>query len=307
MTPNTVDMAAPFRWLARAFDVGRRNPKALFGALALVLAVVFALAIVQTVMQAGAAGNVTGLAVVMALGTVISWLVVPPLFGGMFRVLDAVERGRPVVSTDVFNAYGQGQGGKRLVLTNLVYSLAYMAVLALFLLTSLGQFFREYFTIIMATPVGAEPDQAALIALMQATPPTAFLWMPVLAVVVVVWLHASMLAQATAALREASVAECVVAGLLAMLRNVLPLLVFSLAMTIAGFVLVLLLFLLVGLVIGLLSLLSPLLGMVVILPVMGITMLATYALMFGFYYHAWRGIFDDEPEATPAVPGEIAV
>jgi len=307
MTPNAVDIAAPFRWLARAFDVGRRNPKALFGAIALVIAVVFALSVLQMALQAGAQASTTGVAVVMALSTVISWVVMPPLLGGLFRVLDAVEHGRPVVSTDVFNAYGQGQGGKRLVLTSLVYSLAYLAVLALFLLTSLGQFFREYFTIVMTTPLGAEPDQAALVALMQATSPTAFLWMPVLAVVVVAWLHASMLALATASLREASVAECVVAGLLAMLRNFLPLLVFSTALMIGGFVLLLLLGLVIGLAIGLLSLLSPVLGMLVILPVIGILMLATYALMFGFYYHAWRGIFGDEPEAPPAVPGEIAV
>lgn len=307
MTPNAVDMAAPFRWLARAFDVGRRNPKALFGAIALVMAVVFAISVLQMVLQAGAQASTTGVAVVMALSTVISWVVMPPLFGGVFRVLDAAERGRPVVSTDVFNAFSQGQGGKRLVLTSLVYSLAYLAMLALLLLTPLGQFFREYFAIAMATPVGGEPDQAAMLALIQKTPPSAVLWLPVAALGIGAWLHASMLALATAALREASVAECVVAGLLAMLRNFLPLLGFSLALMAGGTLVFFLLAVVGGLVVGLLSLISPVLGLVVLLPLMGLLMLATYALLFGFYYHAWRGIFGDEPEAPPASPGEIAV
>lgn len=307
MTPNAVDLAAPFRWLARAFDVGRRNPKALFGAIALVMAVVFAISVLQMMLQAGAQASTTGVAVVMALSTVISWVVMPPLFGGVFRVLDAAERGRPVVSTDVFNAFSQGQGGKRLVLTSLVYSLAYLALLALLLLTPLGQFFREYFAIALATPVGGEPDQAAILALMQKTPPTAILWLPLAALGIGAWLHASMLALATAALREASVAECVVAGLLAMGRNFLPLLGFSLALMVGGTLVFFLLALVGGLVVGLLSLISPVLGLVVLLPLMGLLMLATYALLFGFYYHAWRGIFGDEPEAPPASPGEIAV
>lgn len=307
MTPNAVDLAAPFRWLARAFDVGRRNPKALFGAIALVMAVVFAISVLQMMLQAGAQASTTGVAVVMALSTVISWVVMPPLFGGVFRVLDAAERGRPVVSTDVFNAFSQGQGGKRLVLTSLVYSLAYLAMLALLLLTPLGQFFREYFAIALATPVGGEPDQAAILALMQKTPPTAILWLPLAALGIGAWLHASMLALATAALREASVAECVVAGLLAMGRNFLPLLGFSLALMLGGTLVFFLLALVGGLVVGLLSLISPVLGLVVLLPLMGLLMLATYALLFGFYYHAWRGIFGDEPEAPPASPGEIAV
>lgn len=305
MSPVAVGIAAPFRWLARAVDVGRRNPKALFGALALVLAVVFAISVLQMVLQGGAQGSGTGIAVVMALTTVIGWLVMPPLFAGVFRVLDATDRGRPVVATDVFNAFSRGQGFRRVVLTNLVYSLAYLALLALLLLTSFGQFMREYFAIALATPVGGQPDQAALLALMQNTSPSAFLWVPVAMLAIGAWMHASMLAMATAALREASVAECVVAGLLALLRNLLPLLAVSLAVMAGGFVVVMLLALVLVLVVGLLSLLSPVLGVIVMLPLMGLLMLALYALMFGFYYHGWREIFGEAGE-PPAAPGELA-
>src|SRR5690606_23392830 len=101
-----------------------------------------------------------------------------------------------------------------------------------------------------------------------ATPPTALLWMPVAALAIGAWMHASMFSLATAALREASVAECVVAGLLAMGRNFLPLLGVSVAVMAGGFVLSMILALLLGLVVGLLSLLSPVLGVLVMLPLL---------------------------------------
>ena len=162
MSPSTVGMAAPFRWLRKAFDVGRRNPKALFGAISLMIVVVIAITMAQMFLQVLAQGSMTGLMVVMAVMTAVNWVVMPPLVGGLFRVVDATDRGLPVVASDVFNAYGRGQGGKRLVLVSLVYSLAYVGFAALMLLTPLGQFFREYFAIALATPVGGGPDMAAL-------------------------------------------------------------------------------------------------------------------------------------------------
>ena len=218
MSPSTVGMAAPFRWLRKAIDVGRRNPKALFGAIALMIVVVMAITMAQMFLQVLAQGSMTGLMVVMGLMTAVNWVVMPPLVGGLFRVVDATDRGLPVVASDVFNAYGRGQGGKRLILVSLVYSLAYVGFAALMLLTPLGQFFREYFAIALATPVGGEPDMAALQALFSKTTPATFLWLPVVAIVMFTWLHASMLALATAALREVDVATAVVAGALAALR-----------------------------------------------------------------------------------------
>ena len=116
MSPSTVGMAAPFRWLRQAFDVGRRNPKALFGAIALMIVVVMAITMAQMFLQVLAQGSMTGLMVVMGLMTAVNWVVMPPLVGGLFRVVDATDRGLPVVASDVFNAYGRGQGGKRLIL-----------------------------------------------------------------------------------------------------------------------------------------------------------------------------------------------
>jgi len=50
-----------------------------------------------------------------------------------------------------------------------------------------------------------------------------------------------------------------------------------------------------------LGLVSPVLAMVVVLPVYLVLMLALYVVMFGFYYHGWREIFGEPAEA----PGHV--
>lgn len=308
MSPITVGMSAPFRWLRKSLDVGRRNPKALFGAIAFVILVIVAMTMVQMVMQTAAQASMTGLMVVMAVMTLVNWVVLPPVMGGLFRVVDATDRGVPVSASDVFNGYGKGHGGKRLILTSLAYSLAYLAMIALLMLTPIGQFFREYFTIALATPMGGEPDVAALTALFANTSPAIFLWLPVLGIVIATWMHAYMLALATAALRDVDVPTAVVAGLLAALRNFLPLLGFLLVFMIAGFFALLLLGLVLGLLLGLLAMASPILVLLVMFPLMLLVLVGVYALMFGFYYHGWREIFGlADDDSAPTSPSEGVV
>ena len=302
MSPTTVGMSAPFRWLRKSLDVGRRDPKALFGAIAFVILVVVAITMVQMFLQVAAQPSMTGLMVVVAVMTLVNWVALPPLLGGLFRVIDATDRGVPVVASDVFNAYAKGHGGKRLILTSLVYSLIYLALAALLLLTPIGQFFREYFSIALATPVGGEPDIAAIEALFANTSPATFLWLPVLAIVMVTWMHAQMLAMATAALRDVDVPTAVVAGALAALRNFLPLLGFMLVLVVVGLFGGFLLALLLGLLLGLLAMASPILMVVVLVPLMILVMLGVYALMFAFYYHGWCEIFGVADDAAPSSP-----
>lgn len=304
MNPKTVGMSAPFRWLRLSFDVGRRNGKALFGAIALVILVVAALTMAQMFLQALTQGSMTGLMVVMALMTAVNWVAMPPLLGGLFRMVDATDRGQPAAATDVFNAYGRGHGARRMILTSLVYSLAYLAIAALMLLTPLGQFFREYFVIAMATPVGGEPDMAALQALIAKASPAMFLWLPVVGIVLATWLHASMLSLATAALRDVDVPTAVVAGVLGAIRNFLPLLGFLLVLGVAGFFAALLAGLVLGLLLALLAMASPVLVVLVMFPLMFLVMLGVYAMLFAFYYHAWREIFG--LAEAPSAPSDAA-
>ena len=305
MSIRTVGMVAPFRWLMKALDVGGRNPRAVFGAIALMLAVVIAMSLGQMAMQAAAHASTNALIAVYVVVSLISWVLMPPLFGGVFRVLDAADRGAPTRAAEVFDTFSRGNGARRMILTAMSYSLFYVGFLALVAMTPVGQFYREYFAIAMSMPPGGEPDTAAILALFGRAPAGLLLWSLLIALALTVWTHAYMFGIAHAALRDEGVAGSVTAGAMAALRNFLPLLGFVLALAIGGFVVVLLLGVVLGLLIGGLSLISPVLGILVMLPVLVLLMLGIYALLFGFYYHGWREVFGAGSPPAPTAPQDV--
>jgi hypothetical protein len=147
----------------------------------------------------------------------------------------------------------------------------------------------------MATPPGGQPDMSG----MPPFPPSFLLWMLGAFAVMLVLTHAYLLAFGQAALAGQGPVDSVLAGFKATLRNVLPFLGFTLVAMVVGFVLVLILAIVVGLFAAVLMAVSPVLAGVVLLPVYLGLMLVMYVVMFGFYYHGWREIFD-EPTVEPA-------
>ncbi|MFA6985546.1 MAG: hypothetical protein WC213_05025, partial [Arenimonas sp.] len=84
------------------------------------------------------------------------------------------------------------------------------------------------------------------------------------------------------------------------LRNLGTLLLFYLPVAVIAFVGFMILALVAALVGGMLSLGSPLLAALVLVPLGMLFVLVLYALMFTFFYHAWR----DTLGAGVAVPPE---
>ena len=292
MTARSVTMAAPFRWLMKAFDVGRRQPKALFGGFALLLAVGLVPSVLQALAQALAPG---AMGVVYALVIGVSLVLVPPLSGAAFRLMHDCETGRPVAATDLFNGYRDREFAVRMILTSLLFMLAYVAVLALLITVVPGkEFFAEMLARFAAAAPGVEPDLTNLPPL----PPSFLLWLLAAAGLAVVLGSAYMLAFAQAALAGHGPAAALAGGLVATLRNLLPLVGFFLVASIVGFFALLLVALVLGVIGGVLGLVSPLLAMLVVMPVYLGLVLVLYVVMFGFYYHAWREIFG-EPVAMP--------
>ena len=76
------------------------------------------------------------------------------------------------------------------------------------------------------------------------------------------------------------------------------------AMAFVGFVLLLIAAVVIALVVGLLAMASKLLAVAVAIPLYLVLMLALYVVMFGFYYHGWREIFD-LPAPPPADDGTL--
>ncbi|GAB2500277.1 hypothetical protein [Arenimonas alkanexedens] len=296
MSARSISMAAPFRWLMKAVDVGRRQPRALFGGFALMLAVGMIPSVVQLLAQAALPSSPGALMVVYGLTIGLSLVLLPPLSGAAFRLLHDCESGRPVAASDLFNGYRDRAFAVRMILTSALLMLGYMVMLVLLFTVVPGkEFFAELFARALVTPPGATMDVAGMPPL----PPSFLLWLLVAFGVVIVLSHVYMLAFAQASLGGRDPLAAVGSGLGATVRNLLPLVGVSLAVAMIGFALVLILGVVLGLVVVLLSAVSPALAMVVVLPVYLLVILLIYVLIFGFYYHAWRDIFG-EPAALPA-------
>lgn len=295
MTARTVSMGAPFGWLMKAVDVGRRNPRALFGGFALLMLVGLVPSVVQLGLQAALADSPQVLMAVYLLVLLASLVLMPPLTGSAIRLLHACETGQPAAATDVFAGYGDRSFAVRMILTSLLLILASVVVLGLLFAVMPGkEFMIELFARSVATPPGGQPD----LTNMPDFPPSFLLWMLGAAAVLMVLTHVYLLAFTLAALGGHGPFDAVTQGFKATLRNLLPLIGFTLAAAVVGFVAMLVLALVVGLLATVLMLASPVLAGVVLVPIYLVVVLVMYVVIFGFYYHGWREIFG-EPAAEP--------
>ncbi|PZO08024.1 MAG: hypothetical protein DCF27_09680 [Lysobacteraceae bacterium] len=287
-------MGAPFRWLMKAVDVGRRNPRALFGGFALLLAVGLVPSVVQLVSQFALADSPALMWSVYGLSMLASLVLLPPVMGAAIRLLHRCETGQPAAAFDLFDGYRDTAFALRMVLTVLLLMAIYLAVfVVLYLLLPGKEFFVEAMVRSMAAPPGGQPDMTGMPELDPSVLPTMLLWVLGMVVAVFALTHAYMLALTHAALGGHGPLAAVSAGFKAMVKNVFPLLGFTLAMMVVGFVLTLILVLVVALLATVLALVHPILAGVVILPIYLLAALAMYVVIFGFYYHGWREIFGE--------------
>lgn len=285
-----VGMASPFRWLQHALDVGRRHPSALFGGFAILLGIALLPTGLQLGLQLGLGLGPEAMLGVNVAVMLLSLLLLPPLFGGAFRLLHACETGQQPSALEVLAPYREPQSALRLVLTAVLIALVYVLVLGVLALLPGGGFFVELVKIAASTPPGAQPDLAGL------TPPAGLLLWLLAALFFAIWLgNAYMLAFAQAALGGRGPLLAVAEGLWAALKNLLPLIGVFIVVVLAGFVAALLLALVAGVVLGVLGMISPVLALVVGVPLYLALLLLVYVVMFGYYYHAWREIFGALP------------
>ncbi|HEX5757240.1 MAG TPA: hypothetical protein VFY12_12940 [Arenimonas sp.] len=285
-----VGMASPFRWLQRALDVGRRHPQALFGGFAIFLVIALLPTLLQLGLQLGLGLGPEALLAVNGLTLLLSVFLLPPLFGGAFRLLHACESGQAPSALDVLAPYREPQTALRLVLTALLIVLLYALAFGLLMLLPGGGFFADVMRIAATTPPGAQPDVSGLVA-----PPSLLLWLLAAVFIAIVLGNAYMLAFAQAALGGRGPLLAVSEGLWASLKNLLPFIAVFIAVVLGGFVLALLLVLVAAAVLGVLGMISPVLAALVGVPLYFGLLLLIYVVMFGYYYHAWREIFGAVP------------
>lgn len=296
MTTRAVGAGAGLTWLQRALDLGRDNPKAIFGGALLLLTTLIAMAIglalVMTAISvsAGTSGLISGL-VSLLTGVAISALMAV-LMAGYLQLLDAVEQGRPVSALQVFSVLGQSVVAVRaaafMVLLMLAQNLLLGALVGL-LAPDIGSWYLQT----LQSPENSD----ALPALPQGFGPVLLIFWAV--GLLSYGVQAIGLGQI--ALRDKGVVDALQDGVAGTLRNLLPLLVLFLLAMVAAVVLALLL-VIAALLVGVLAkLLGGWVVVVLAVPLYLVLVLALMVVMLGVMYGVWRDVC-----AAPGSPATTA-
>ncbi|MBJ6981843.1 MULTISPECIES: hypothetical protein [unclassified Luteimonas] len=303
MTTRAMGPVAGFSWLKQAINQGGGNPKAVFGGAALLMLVALVPTLVQIVVQGGM-GAVSAQATMALLGfsVLYSLVVMGPLFAGYLRLLHANESGAPVHATSIFQVFQAGQGAGRVIAVLLVVIVVGLLLFGAIALAFGGDFFAEM-AVVMEALESAEPGETPVIPALPSGTGTLF---ALLFIVGVFFNGVYSLALGQAALGRASVGQSLADGLLGALKNLLPLLVLTVAVLVVGLVAVFVLALAVALLMALGSFINPALGMVLAAPLYFAAMVAVYVVMFGVIYAMWRDVCGGAADADSSNGHEVA-
>lgn len=304
MTIRNVGAGHGWKWLVQAVNVGRGNPRAVYGAIALVALLALLPSMLQLLLQVVFGLDAQGQLMVIGATSLVSILVYPLLIGGVIRVIDAVENGRPAQPADVFSTFSAGAGAGRLVgfglLMGVLYIATFYALVSLFG-DGVPEWYIEVMTLSqdMSAQGGASGDTPAL-----PMPPAGIGPLMALGLLVGIYyatVYAIGLAQV--ALGGRAVTAAFRDGLAGALKNVLPVMVVAAISMAGGFALMLVFGLLVVMITVVASLVHPALAGLLVLPLYLVLLLVLYIVMFGVMYAMWRDICGpDAPVAGGAAP-----
>ncbi len=297
MSTRAMGPLAGIGWLKSGINLGRTNAKAIFGGAALVLVGTLLPSAITYPLQKAMADDPKTFVIIMAI-SMVAGLLLAPLIGGFFAVIDAAENGRPAKATNVFALYRRGTFA-RMVGFGLgmlvLYAIAFGLVLAV-----VGTGIIDWYMAVLAAQANHHPEAIPSL-------PSGF--GAALALGSVLWLLIAgvySIALGQAALAGRTALDALRDGVLGSLKNLLPLLV----MVIVGFFAMLVFILVLGLLVMLLALLGKLVGtwlmIVLVVPLYIAMFLALYVVMFGTMYAMWRDICADDRQEN-AVITQVAV
>jgi hypothetical protein len=268
MTTRAMGPVAGFSWLKQAINQGGGNPKAVFGGAALLMLVALVPTLVQIVVQGGmGASSPQATMVLLGFSVLYSLVVMGPLFAGYLRLLHANESGVPVHATSIFQVFQAGQGAGRVIAVLFAVIMLGLLLFGAIALAFGGDFFAEM-AVVMEALESAAPGETPAI--------------------------------------RAAVGQSLADGLLGALKNLLPLLVLTIAVLVVGLVAVFVLALAVALLMALGSFINPVLGMVLAAPLYFAAMVALYVVMFGVIYAMWRDVCGGAADADNDSGHEVA-
>ena len=291
MTTRALGPGAGIGWLKQAVNLGRNNPKAVFGGAALLLVAVLGLAIglsvlvglLQAALKPGPGGSM-----VLALMVMVPiLLLLAALMVGYLRLIDAVENGRAARASDVFGAFRDTGTSVRaivfVVLLAVAQNLLIFALIGVFA-KGVGSWYLQNMQASMAgatqAPMSSLPDGFGI----------AFV---VVLVISLFGYAVQAIGLGQIALRRSSVGSALVDGVSGAAKNLLPLLVLAVVVVVAGIVLLLAVGLLAMLVGVLAKIAGVWLAVVLGVPLYLAALVAMYVVMFGVMYSLWRDVSGD--------------
>lgn len=297
MQMRAMGPGAGWRWLMQGINLGRNNPKAIFGAAALLIAVALVPSIVQLIVQYVL--KVTSMSAMLGLvgfSLLYSLLVMPPMLGGLLRVIDASENGRATRATAVFDVFQSGQGAGRMIAVAVV--LAMIAIVVIFVIAAaFGSGLGEWYMQVIAMSMSAGGN-----ATTPAVPPSLPAGFGTVIILIVLFSlffqGAYAIAFGQVSLRDRSVGGALSDGFVGALKNLLPLLVLLVVWIVFALILLVVVALLVTLlgVVG--ALVHPALAVALAAPVYLAFVLILYVVIFGVMYHLWRDVAGGDTPAT---------
>ena len=297
MTTRAMGPLAGIGWLKNAINLGRHNPKAIFGGAGLILLVALLPSAITLPAQLLLKPGPTGLIAIMAFSMLASLLLVP-LVGGYLQLIDAVEHRRPARATDVFAPYRNGGGALRLIGFGVAMLAVYLVVVAAIIAVAGTGIFTWYLQVLAASP-----ETGANAAAMPQLPAGLGLAIALGSVFGLFLSGMYSIGFGQIALGRRSIGGALGDGFAGGLKNLLPLLVLVLAALVA-WVAVVVAFLLLALLLGLLA---KLLGawflvtlMVLMVPLYIGLLLSIYVVMFGVMYYLWRDVCGGNDATAPS-------
>lgn len=298
MTTRAMNAMAGFDWLKRGINMGRNNPKAIFGGAALLLVamvvVMIALVLLQMLLQGMFAPGMTGMLVLMAITMLPVLLVMAVLSAGYLRLVHTVESGRPARAGDIFHAFGDGAVAWRMIgFMVLLTLLNYAVVIGLVMLLA-GDVVAWYMQTIRAAAAGGGAMPAAT-----GLPEGFGVAYALMLAVGLVFYAVQAIGVGQVALRGRGVFGALGDGFVGAVKNVLPLLMLLVAYLLL-LVAVLLAVFVLAMLFGLLGKVALWLAVALAIPLYLAALLAAVVVVFGVMYALWRDVCGDDVAAAPA-------
>jgi hypothetical protein len=283
----------PWRWLQQAAALLRSRPRAIGGATSLLLAVALAPSVVEALLMPVSPGLAQGLMVALSV------LLYPPVVAGYFRLLHLLAQGAQLPASTVFAVFKDGRTVRRMILANLIFVCGSLLLVstAFFALggEALLAWFRE---VSVAAQAGAKT--------LAPIPAGAFPLIVVLMLFAAAMVTIQALASALIALSGRAPLPAIGHAIAATARSFGLLLLFYVPISVFAFLAFMFVALSAALVGAALGALVPALAPAVVLVASVVVALAMYALLFCFFYFAWRELFGEELPPAPEAQHEIA-